>query len=93
MSELLDRFSLEALKFDYQVLAGMIMIWLIVLVCALHSLYAQGLSRSKQITWFLVMLLLPIVGVLIYLPFSFRIENYPDLFIWKRTKSATGKKG
>jgi hypothetical protein len=92
MSELLDRFSLEALKFDAQVLTAMIVIWLVVLACALNSLFTQGVSRYKQVTWSLVMILLPIVGVLIYLPFSFRIENYPDLFIWRRTKGTGSKK-
>lgn len=91
MSEFLDRFSLEALKFDYAVLAGMIVIWLVVLACSLHSLRAQGLSRRRQVVWTLILLLLPVVGLLIYLPFSFRIENYPDLFIWKRAGSGAGK--
>ncbi|HEY1173757.1 MAG TPA: PLDc N-terminal domain-containing protein [Verrucomicrobiae bacterium] len=91
MRELLDRFTLDAIKFDYQVLAGMILIWLVVLACVVSSIFHQGGTRGRRIAWICVVTFVPIIGVLIYLPFSFRLENYPDLFIWRKSKGAQSK--
>lgn len=92
MRDLLDRFTLDAIKFDYQVLAGMIVIWVLVLVCSIHSLMNQRMKASTRNLWIAVIVGLPIVGVLLYLPFSFRLENYPDLFIWKKSKARNAGK-
>lgn len=86
MSEILDRFSLDAIKFDVPVLLGMIFAWLIVAGCAIHSIWMHSKNKSKAMLWTLFIIFCPIVGVLVFLPFSFRIEHYPDLFIWKKNK-------
>ena len=92
MRDFIDRFTLDAIKFDYQVLAGMVIIWMLVVVCSIHSLLNQRIKPSTRNLWIAVILGLPVIGVLFYLPFSFRLENYPDLFIWKKSKANSGKK-
>ena len=86
MSEILDRFSLDAIKFDMPVLVGMIMAWLIVVACAVHSIWLHSKHKQSAMMWTAFVVLCPIIGVLVFLPFSFRLEHYPDLFIWKKNK-------
>lgn len=92
MSSILDRFSLDAIKFDYQVLVGLVIIWLFTIGCALHSVHTQGFSRQRRVIWSLIIICLPVIGILLYLPFSFRLEHYPDLFIWKKPSGKTASK-
>lgn len=91
MRDLLDRFTLDAIKFDYVVLAAMLVIWFLVVACAIQSVFTQRTKRSSRVAWSLFLIFCPIIGVLFYLPFSFRLEHYPDLFIWR--KSSGGGKG
>lgn len=91
MSDFLDRFSLDAIKFDMVVMAGMVFVWFVVWICSLMSIRSQGLSKGRRVFWTLVVTFLPVIGVLLYIPFSFRVENYPDLFIWRRN-TGQGKK-
>ena len=86
MSEILDRFSLSAIKFDVPTLLGMIFAWLIVVACALKSVWTRGISKRNAFVWSLLIVFCPVVGVLIFLPFSFRLDHYPDLFIWKKNR-------
>lgn len=86
MSEILDRFSLDAIKFDLPILLGMIFAWLIVVGCAVQSVWIHSKSRGTAAMWTAFIVLCPIVGVLVFLPFSFRLEHYPDLFIWKKNR-------
>jgi hypothetical protein len=87
MSDILDRFSLDAIKFDLPILLGMIFAWLIVVAATVHSIWLHSKSRNSAIIWTLFVVLCPVIGVLVFLPFSFRLEHYPDLFIWKKNRS------
>jgi hypothetical protein len=86
MSEILDRFSLDAIKFDMPVMAGMILAWLIVVACTVHSIWLHSKHKQTAIMWTLFVVFCPVIGLLVFLPFSFRLEHYPDLFIWKKNK-------
>ncbi len=100
MSELLNKFSFQAAKFNTQVLLACIGIWLLVLWCAISSIFSQPFTPRQRNFWLGVVILLPIVGVLAYLPFSFRKEDLPNAFLMKpksrhkktstRSDSATG---
>lgn len=80
MSELFNRFSLHAAKFNDQVWICLAIIWLVVLACALTSIYAQPFSARQQKFWVTTVVLIPLLGVLAYLPFSFRREQLAQLF-------------
>jgi cytochrome bd-type quinol oxidase subunit 2 len=70
MSELLDRFSFDASKFNAQVAVFMVIVWLLVLGCAVLSISSQSFTRRQRWFWILTIVCLPVVGLLCYLPFS-----------------------
>jgi hypothetical protein len=86
MSELLYRFSLDAVKLNKQALICAIGIWVLVLGCAISSIVSQPFSKKQRTFWFLVICGVPFLGVLSYLPFSIRREHYPGLFNIKKKK-------
>ncbi|MGC8829989.1 MAG: PLDc N-terminal domain-containing protein [Verrucomicrobiia bacterium] len=86
MSEILNRFSVDAMKMNSQVIACMIIIWFFVLLCTLSSINKQPFTSRQRMFWIIIVTALPLVGVLIYLPFSFRIESYPSLILMKKAK-------
>ena len=85
MSDLLS-LSAEATKFNRQVIACAIALWIAVVVCAVSSLWNQPFSKKQRSFWSLVICALPLIGLLAYLPFSIKKENYPGLFNTKKRK-------
>lgn len=77
--EFFTQFSLDSAVVNYQVLACMAIIWLAVVACTISSISKQGWTQRQRIFWLIVVTGIPLVGILLYLPFSFRIENYPHL--------------
>jgi hypothetical protein len=70
MSELLNRLSYDALKFDKWILACMLLVWIVVLACAVHSILSQPFNQKQRWFWILLVVCLPAVGLLSYLPFA-----------------------
>ena len=87
MSELLNRFSLSSAKWNDQVAISVLILWLAIVACAISSILAQPFSTVQRRFWILVVIALPIVGVLAYLPFSFRREDLPHAFMMKHKSS------
>lgn len=100
MSEILNRFSLSSAKWNDQVAISVLLLWLAIVGCAISSIVAQPFSSVQRRFWIAVVICLPIMGVLAYLPFSFRHEDLPHAFMrsakdrnkrsGKRPGSATG---
>lgn len=86
MREILSRFSWDAIKFNEQVLACMIVVWGAVLLCAMSSIRGQPFSKAQRAFWMALVICLPLLGLLFYLPFSFRASNYPEFFFWRRNR-------
>jgi len=86
MSELIYRFSFDAAKFNKQAYFCVVVIWLTVLICAVLSIWGQPFSRKQRTFWILVVVGLPLFGLLSYLPFSIRKEDYPGLFTINKKK-------
>lgn len=84
MREFIDRFSLESIKFDAQVGIALVVIWLLVLGCATTSILQRYPKTHTRLTWLAIVYLVPVLGLLIYLPFAFHLEKYPDLLIWRK---------
>jgi len=80
MSHLLNRFSLHAAQWNDYVPLAMIMIWIAVVACVISSVMAQPFDRQQRIFWMAMVILLPGVGVLAYLPFAFKKEELPLMF-------------
>lgn len=84
MKDILSRFSWDAIRFDGQIVACAAVIWLLVVGCAISSVLNQPFNKQQRVFWITLILVFPLVGLLIYLPFSVRPENYPQLFIWRK---------
>ena len=91
MSEIFNRFSLHAAKFNGQVWLCLGVIWLIVLACTVTSIYAQPFSARQQKFWISAAIFIPVFGVLAYLPFSFRREHLAQLFFIRLQKERPKK--
>lgn len=92
MSEIFNRFSLEAAKFNGQVFLCLFLIWAAMATCALFSLQSQGFSVQQRRLWTWIILGVPLFGLLAYLPFSVRREDLPQVFLVKSNKDRTLKK-
>lgn len=86
MQTLLHKFSLQSAQFTSEVTAATLIIWLMVLACVVTSILAQPFTDRQRRFWIALVVLVPIVGLLAYLPFSFRREDLPQLFLMKREK-------
>ena len=81
MSELLNRFSFVTARITGEVAIFLLLIWAVILTCAISSVRAQPWSEGQRRFWVWVMICLPILGLLAYLPFSFRREDLPNHFM------------
>jgi hypothetical protein len=86
MTEFLDRFSFDAPKMNAQILACLVLVWLLVLVCGILSINSQPFSSRQRWFWILVIVCLPCVGLLCYLPFSLNKDRLSKLYRGKARK-------
>ena len=91
MSDIFSRFSLHAAKFSGQVWLCLAAIWLVVLGCAITSIYAQPFSSRQRKFWLSAVVCIPLLGVLAYLPFSFRREQLAQLFFIRLQRDRNSK--
>jgi hypothetical protein len=80
MPDLLNRFSFNEAKFDGQMMAVLVIVWLLVLVCAVSSIRSQAFNRRQLWFWVVIIVCLPGVGLLCYLPFSVSKDNQGKLY-------------
>lgn len=86
MQDLINRFDFNSPKLDSQIIVCAIIIWLTVMVCGITSVRSQGWTRRKQLFWVLLIVALPLVGLLAYLPFAIHFEENAQYFGWKKQK-------
>jgi len=86
MPDLANKFSFDAIKFNGVIAACLVLIWLVVLVAAVSSVLSQSFSRRQRGFWLALVIFLPVIGMLLYLPFSVKRDDYPLLFSWKNKK-------
>ena len=91
MTDIFSRFSLHAAKFNGQVWVCLAVIWLVVLACAITSIYTQSFSARQQRFWISIVVFIPLFGVLAYLPFSFRREQLAQLFFIRSQRDRNPK--
>ena len=88
MSHLLTRFSLQAAKWNSSVALALMVVWIAVLGCIVSSILSQPFDQRQRVFWIALVTLLPVVGVLAYLPFAFRKEDLPHMFRRKSKHSS-----
>ncbi len=87
MSEILNRFSLDAAKFNGQIFACLAIIWAAIVGMSILSINSQRLSERQRRFWIALVVCVPLFGVLAYLPFSVRREDLPQMFLMKFQKN------
>lgn len=60
-------------------------LWLVVVACAISSVVAQPIKPKQRTFWIALILGLPLLGLLAYLPFSIRKDQHPLLFQAKKS--------
>lgn len=91
MSEILNRFSLEAAKFNGQVFFSLLLVWVAIVYCAVASINSHGFSERQRRFWIWTIIAIPLLGLLAYLPFSIRREDLPQVFMMKIQKNRVMK--
>jgi len=69
-----------------QVWACAAIIWVTVVVCALFSIASRPFSRPRKLFWAAIVVFLPLVGLLAYLPFSVNEELFPYIGFWRKPR-------
>jgi predicted permease len=92
MSELLSRFHYQESSLSFQVWAAAAVIWLAVLACCISSILAQPFSGKQRALWTGIVVLLPLFGLLAYLPFSIRRDELPTAFLMRGQSKNRDKK-
>lgn len=78
--KLLYRFDFENAQWSARVGVGVLLIWLLIIACTISSIRSQGLSAGQQRLWIAIVVFLPIIGLLAYLPFSVKKDDMPHYF-------------
>lgn len=94
MSQLLNRFSFSTAQWNSHVVLSLVIVWMVMVICAVSSIRSQGYSDSQRRFWTWLVILVPFFGLLAYLPFSFRHEDLPThLTLRTREKRPRGGRG
>jgi hypothetical protein len=80
MPDILNRFSFDAAKFNTLTAVGLAIAWLLVLGCAILSITSQSFTLRQRWFWILIIVCLPGVGLLCYLPFSLSKDRPEKLY-------------
>jgi uncharacterized protein YacL len=91
MSHLLNHFSLQAAKWNTWVVLALIIIWAGVVACVISSILAQPFDRKQRTFWIAIVIVVPFLGVLSYLPFALKREELPHFFMRRHKKSRRTK--
>ena len=75
LEKLVSKFSLDAVRFTRSIFVCMVVIWLMVVGCAVSSIWSQGFTRRQRVFWIILVVCVPVLGLLVYLPFSVRKED------------------
>lgn len=86
MLELFYKFSWDSIKFDYQVLACLILVWTAVVVCAVFSIMSRPFGAGQRVFWIALIVCVPAVGLLFYLPFSLKADTTPEVFFARKNR-------
>jgi len=92
LTHLLNRFSLHAAKWNPAIGGCLFIIWIAVLGCIISSILEQPFDRRQRVFWIAVVLFVPIMGVLAYIPFAFRMEDLPHILQRRNKRSSNSRK-
>ena len=70
ITNFLNRFDFTNPRFSIEVMFFLSIVWCVILACAIWSICDKIRAWPARLLWILVVVGLPLVGLLIYLPFS-----------------------
>jgi hypothetical protein len=85
MSELLSRFTFQESKLTTQIWVVAAGLWFTILLCTISSILVQPFTKKQRFFWIALVTLVPIFGLLAYLPFSIRRDELPTAFLIRGT--------
>lgn len=91
MSEFLSRFTFQPSKMTSEIWMIASAIWLAVLICTVVSITGQPFSKKQRAIWIVIVVCIPILGLLAYLPFSIRRDELPTAFLMRGTSKDSKK--
>lgn len=91
MDTIRNKFSFDPQKVDDTVWLIMALVWLVVVGCAIGSVIAQKhrFTKQQKFNWSLFILCVPVIGLLVYLPYSLKHEGLGILRQQKTKKKKT----
>jgi uncharacterized membrane protein YhaH (DUF805 family) len=81
MREHFSSFTFQESKLTTQIWLFAIALWLVVVTCAIASICAQPFGKRQRAVWIMLVVCVPILGLLAYLPFSIRRDELPTAFL------------
>lgn len=84
MDQLINKLDLSSIKFSPQILLCMIGVWVILIACVILSILSRPFSDKERRFWMFLTVCVPVIGVLAYLPFSFRHDELPPFLMPRR---------
>lgn len=85
MREIFSRFTFQESKLTTLIWLFAAILWLMVVSCAVASICAQPFSKRQRYAWITIVVCVPILGLLAYLPFSIRRDELPTAFLMRGT--------
>jgi hypothetical protein len=82
----ISNFSVDAAKFGFAVYLCTAVIYVTLIYCTVWSINQQPFNRAERMSWMLIVLLIPLVGVLVYLPKAWYNAATGALSFWKKPK-------
>lgn len=93
MSDFLSRFDFNSVKLNGELIACLVLIWMLVVACGISSIVSLPFDRKQRSFWICVVVGLPVIGMLAYLPFAFRSEDLPHFLHIKKADSRRRQRG
>jgi hypothetical protein len=89
--EFLEKINFGDVQFTWAMGVCMAVIWMAVLACGVHSIATQPISPRQRWWWIVTITALPVLGLALYLPFSYRLQNQSGLFAFFSKQTARRK--
>ncbi|MEO8352442.1 MAG: PLDc N-terminal domain-containing protein [Chthoniobacteraceae bacterium] len=92
MFDLLHRFSFSTASWSLEVGLGVLLLWVAIVACAISSIRAQDFTNGQRRFWAVVVICLPIIGLLAYLPFSIPRDDEPRASLYAPRKNRAARR-
>ncbi len=86
IEKILGKFDFANPHYNADIVFLLLLIWVGLVGCCIWSILGQRYSFPLKLFWIVLVVALPGLGLLLYLPFSMRGELFPLLGFWRDPK-------